>query len=102
MPLSDEALKKSSSINEKICLLPRLLWKPRKSCLAVTEGVGLLKGASESGMKIDFIDVRWAYFHSPAVWRVYVELPDGDKQEGMCGLLNRSMYGTRDAALNWE
>ena len=28
-------------------------------------------------------------------------LPDGDKEEGMCGILCKSMYGTRDAAQNW-
>ena len=34
--------------------------------------------------------------------KVYVELPGEDKPEGMCGRLNTSMYGTRDAAQNWE
>ena len=31
-----------------------------------------------------------------------MELPEEDKEEGMCGRLEKSMYGTRDAAQNWE
>jgi len=53
-------------------------------------------------MKVDFIDVRRAYFHAPTRRRVFVELPPEDDQPGMCGELNQSMYGTRDAAQNWE
>ena len=53
-------------------------------------------------MKLDFIDVRRAYFHSPAIRRVFVELPEGDPDHGsMFGERNCSMYGTRDAAQNW-
>ena len=35
---------------------------------------------------------------------MYVKLPEEDKEhgdEGRCGRLRMSMYGTRDAALNW-
>ena len=52
--------------------------------------------------KLLFIDVRRAYFYTPALRPVYVTLPDGNAEEGKCGKLNRSMYGTRDAAANWE
>ena len=52
-------------------------------------------------MKIDFIDISRAYFQAEAIRRVYVELPEEDYSEGMCGLLQKSMYGTRDAAQNW-
>ena len=31
-----------------------------------------------------------------------MELPPEDYEEGMCGRLLKSMYGTRDAAQNWE
>ena len=31
-----------------------------------------------------------------------MELCDEDWEEGMCGKLRKSMYGTRDAAFNWE
>ena len=52
--------------------------------------------------KIALIDVKRAHFHSPATRDIFVELPPERKQEGMCGHLKRSMYGTRDAAYNWE
>ena len=53
-------------------------------------------------MKLDFIDVRRAYFHAKAKREMYIELPMEDSEEGMCGILRKSMYGTRDAAQNWE
>ena len=53
-------------------------------------------------MKLDFIDVRRAYFHAAARRKVYVKLPPEDHMEGYCGRLNKAMYGTRDAAQNWE
>ena len=33
---------------------------------------------------------------------MFIELPEEDKVEGMCGEMLKSMYGTRDAAKNWE
>ena len=50
-------------------------------------------------------DVRRAYFDAPARRRVFVELPPEDYLPGdehMCGLLRYSLYGSRDAAQNWE
>ena len=69
---------------------------------AVTEGIGYQKGLRDKGMKIDCIDVRRAYFHAKARRRVFVRLPEEDHEDGMCGLLVKAMYGTRDAAQNWE
>ena len=54
---------------------------------------------------VALVDVRRAYFYAPARRRVFVELPPEDYQPGdehMCGLLRYSLYGTRDAAHNWE
>ena len=48
--------------------------------------------------------VKRAFFHAKAQKLVYVKPPQEDVQEGeeeMCGRLNYSMYGTRDAAVNW-
>ena len=53
-------------------------------------------------MAMDFIDVRRAYFHAKARRDVYIELPEEDAEPGMCGKLFKSLYGTRDAAENWE
>ena len=67
----------------------------------MTEGIGW-KSDRRMGMRIDFIDVRRAYFHAKARRDVYVALPAEDNQPGMCGKLVKAMYGTRDAAQNWE
>jgi hypothetical protein len=48
------------------------------------------------------LDATRAHFHSPATTETYVKLCAEDAQEGMCGLLGKSMYGTRNAAANWE
>ncbi len=52
--------------------------------------------------KLCFIDIKRAYFHARCIKDVYVDLPSQDHQEGMCGKLEKAMYGTRDAAQNWE
>ena len=62
---------------------------------AVTEGVGYQRNQREQGMRIEFIDVRRAYFHAKARRRVFIKLPEGEEQEGYCGELEKSMYGTR-------
>eukprot|EP00972_Heterocapsa_arctica_P031104 4579798-Heterocapsa_arctica.AAC.1 len=52
--------------------------------------------------KIALIDVKRAHIRSPAMRDIFVELPAERAQERMCGHLKRSMYGTRDAAYNWD
>ena len=69
--------------------------------MAVTEGIGYIyKGAQ--GMKLDFIDIRRAYFHSKARRQAFAHLPQEDYEEGVRGELTKAMYGTRDAAQKWE
>ena len=73
---------------------------PPSECLKIM----LHKLASNKKYKLSYADVSRAYFYAPAVRPVYVKLPDEDKLEGdenMCGELRVSMYGTRDAAMNW-
>ena len=81
---------------------PPLEAKKMLMSIAVTEGVGFQKGHRSKGMKLDYIDVRRAYFHAQARREVYVKLPAEDDAPEMCGRLNKAMYGTRDAAQNWE
>ena len=60
--------------------------------------------ASRKNAKLMYADVSRAYFYAKAVRPVYVVLPQEDRQPGdeeLCGELVMSMYGTRDAALNW-
>ena len=49
-------------------------------------------------------DVKRAYFYAPATRPVYISIPAEDHEPGdqnMVGKLNLSLYGTRDAAMNW-
>ena len=65
------------------------------------------RGAKKNLKKLMFIDISKAYFHAPSRRPVYVKLPaealePGELPGTMCGKLNYSLYGTRDAAQNWE
>lgn len=49
-------------------------------------------------------DIRKVFFHARAKRDVYVQLAEEDRgpnEEGLCGKLRYSMYGTRDVAQNW-
>ena len=49
------------------------------------------------------VDVRQAHFYSAARRKVFVELPvEACTDKNKVGLLVRSMYGCRDAGVNWE
>ena len=61
--------------------------------MAVTEGIGYRRGKRKSGKKLDFIDVRRAYFHAQALREIYVDLPEEDYEEGKRGLLNKGHLG---------
>lgn len=52
-------------------------------------------------------DVARAFFEAAAIRAVCIELPDEDKSDDdkakdMVGILRMSLYGTRDAAKNWQ
>ena len=54
--------------------------------------------------RIMSIDVKRAYFYAEATRPIYIAIPDEDKEEGdqdRVAKLNLSLYGTRDAAMNW-
>ncbi len=51
---------------------------------------------------MDFVDVVRTCLRTKARRRVYVELSREDREEGKRGLLKKAMYGTRDAAQDWE
>ena len=92
---------KTNRRDDLFAATPPLEAKQALFSLAVTKGIGWT-GERSKGMKVDFIDVRRAYSHAKARRDVYVQLPPEDQEEGMCGKLMKSMYGTRDAAQNWE
>ena len=50
-------------------------------------------------------DVSRAYFYADATEPTYVKLCEedmGEGEQGMCGRLNKAMYGTRTAAREWQ
>ena len=52
-----------------------------------------------------FLDISRAYFNAAATRDLFIKIPDEDYEPGdeyRVGLLLRSLYGTRDAAQNWE
>ena len=53
-------------------------------------------------MKMLVINVSRAHFHPPSVRELYITLPLEDSSPGMVGRLLRTLYGTRDAANQWD
>ena len=51
-----------------------------------------------------FVDVKRAHFVSDATRELFVELPEEIRRAGedKVGRLLKTLYGTRDAASNWE
>ncbi len=73
---------------------------PPSECLKII--LSLMAGSRQK--KMLYADVSRAYFYAGVARPVYVKLPEEDKEAEdaqMCGKLKVSMYGTRDAALNW-
>ena len=72
------------------------------------EALKLLLGSAATGegreTHLMLSDVKRAYFHAPATRELYVEVPREDPQwkPGLLGRLRLSLYGTRDAAANWQ
>ena len=70
--------------------------------------VANVRSGERLGSKVIMInDVARAFFEAPAVRNVCVETPRDDKSEAdtrhdKVGHLRMSMYGTRDAAMNWQ
>ena len=81
---------------------PPLEAKKMLFSLAATKGIGYFGSDTASGMKIEFIDIRRAYYQAHARRQLYVKLPAEDYTPGMCGRLNKALQGTRDAAQCWE
>ena len=89
---SDDMFAATPPLEAKKCLFSMAMSQ-------FARGRGEFSGRTQ---KLLFIDVSRAYFYAPARRPVFVKLPDEDDSPGMCGRLNVSMYGTRDAAANWE
>jgi len=56
-------------------------------------------------LKLAFYDISRAHFYGEPVRDIYVELPEEAEEAAdktKCGLLEKSMYGTRDASQRWQ
>ena len=65
----------------------------------------LSRAANDSRRRVMVNDVSRAYFNAPATRELYIEIPKEDKLPGdgdVVGKMRLCLYGTRDAALNWQ
>jgi hypothetical protein len=53
-------------------------------------------------MTLRLTGISRAHFYGVSSRRISVTLTEGDEEEGKCGLLLRTMYGTRDASSAWQ
>ena len=84
-----------------------MAYKKQDGLFAATPPLEVMKllpstpASSNKGERLMVADVKRAYFHAKCKRLTYVKLPPediGPGEENMCGRLNYSMYGTRDAA----
>ena len=73
--------------------------------LIVSDAATFHKGKTYKAIMIN--DVARAFFEAPVKRSICIELPDedleeGEHQEDLVGLLQMSLYGTRDAAANFQ
>jgi len=67
-----------------------------------------VRSGEEMGSKVIMInDVARAFFEAPAMRNICIEIPkedvsEADKRHDKVGHLRMSLYGTRDAAMNWQ
>ncbi len=53
-------------------------------------------------LKLKLYDISRAHLYGEAQRNIFVTLPEGDEQEGFCGRLLKSLYGTQDASAIWQ
>ena len=53
-------------------------------------------------LTIMVVDVKRAHWNADARRVIYIQLPDEDYEEGMCGLALKALYGFLDAASCWN
>ena len=100
---SPTSARGGSRRNTKTHARPQL-YTPTPPLEALRDVLSEIATGTRGGKVVALVDVRRAYCYAPARRRVFVELPPEDYQpidEHRCGLLQYSLYGTRDAAQNW-
>ena len=103
-----QEVKKGSGFDEFFAAMPSLSALKMLVTIAVTfqlpDAGKAVKEAYRKRRLLGFLDVKRAHFYSDATREIYVELPAEAKKPGedVVGRLLKSLYGTRDAPLNWE
>ena len=103
-----QEVKKGSGFDEFFAAMPSLSALKMLVTIAVTfqlpHAGTAVKEAYAKRRLLGFLDVKRAHFFSDATRELYVELPAEAKKPGedVVGKLLKSLYGTRDAPLNWE
>ena len=92
-------LKANNPSLDHFAAMPPLEAKKALFSMAVTRNIRKQHGGP---YKLGFIDISKAYLYAAVRRDVYIQLPEEDYEPGMCGKLKFSLYGTRDAAQNWE
>ena len=106
--LVGQEIKRGSGFDEFFAAMPSLSALKMLLSIAVTSKLSDSTGqVPKTGTRklLGFLDVKRAHFYSEATREIYVELPSEGKTESdgdVVGRLKRSLYGTRDAPLNWE
>ena len=106
--LVGQEIKRGSGFDEFFAAMPSLSALKMLLAIAVTSKLSDSTGpVPKAGARklLGFLDVKRAHFYSEATREIYVELPSEGKTESdgdVVGRLKRSLYGTRDAPLNWE
>ena len=76
---------------------------PLEALKVLIVGLTTLRKSTRGGeLKLAFWDVSRAHFYGHARRRIFARLPDEDYTEGKVALLQRSWYGTQDAASIWQ
>ena len=78
---------------------------PPIEALKLLIAIASTEGAHGRRRRLMVNDVSRAYFYAKATRKVYLEIFDEDREPGdenMAGELQYNMYGTRDAAQNWQ
>ena len=103
-----QEIKRGSGFDEFFAAMPSLSAFKMLPTIAVTSRLADSSGqVLRIGTRklLGFLDVKRAHFYSEATREIFVELPDEGKTSldgDVVGRLKRSLYGTRDAPLNWE
>ena len=72
--------------------------------MVLSDAATWVKGKGKARKHVMVNDVRRAYFYAKASRDIYIEIPSEDPEAGpnVLGKLELSLYGTRDAAKNWQ